>query len=110
MWDRRFISSLVVSMGSIGVLRISMISPSSMPADRYIAVTPVSLQWFRIDHCTGLHPKLRQNARVHVDAAELRNVQHPLGKDFSIGHNEDEVGRKRAQLLYHRIVPERFRL
>ena len=34
-----------------------MISPSSMPADRYIAVTPVSLQWFRIDHCTGPAPR-----------------------------------------------------
>ena len=57
MTASRAISSLLVSIGSMGVLRISMTSPSSIPAVRYIALTPVSSQWFRIDHCTGPAPR-----------------------------------------------------
>lgn len=45
------------SSGSMGVFRISMISPSSIPAERYIAVTPVSSRPFRMAHCAGAEPR-----------------------------------------------------
>ena len=46
-----------ISSGSMGVFRISMISPSSIPAERYIAVTPVSSRPFRMAHCAGAEPR-----------------------------------------------------
>ena len=54
---RRAMSSSEVSSGWMTVFRISMISPSSIPADRYMAVTPASSQWFRIERCTGAEPR-----------------------------------------------------
>jgi len=50
--------------------------------------------------------QLRQNARVHVDAAEARNVQHPLRKNLSVGHDDDEIGRERLQFFIGCVVPE----
>ena len=47
---------------------------------------------------------------MHVDAAELWNVQHALRQDLSIGDHDDQVRRQRAKLFHSSIVAEALRL
>ena len=54
--------------------------------------------------------QLRQDARVHIDAAVLRDVQHALRQNFAVGDHHDQLRRERAQLLHRRVVAERLRL
>ena len=49
----------------------------------------------------------RQDARVDVDAAELRDIQHALRQDFPVGHDGNDVRAQGAKLLHGGIIAER---
>ena len=48
----------------------------------------------------------RQQRRVHVEAAEARDVEHLLRQDGAVGRDADHVGGERGQLALRRLVAQ----
>ena len=103
--------SVVVSSGPIGTTVAEIIGPASSALTTRMIVTPVSA-------IAGDHGAMNrrgaavagQQRRVHVDQAEARRRQQPVGKNLAVGGDHADVGVERRQLLLELILREARRL